>query len=60
VLVKATSAALGDHVGKLEASVRGESGQIAFNGRYLRDALEAIRSQQVRLQLASTTSPGVI
>src|SRR5438874_4979514 len=50
VLVKATSTEMGDNVGRLEASVRGAAGQIAFNGRYLRDALEVLDSPQVGLQ----------
>lgn len=60
VLVKATSAEMGDNVGKLEASVQGDAGQIAFNGRYLRDALESLDSPQVGLQLTGAHSPGVI
>jgi DNA polymerase III subunit beta len=60
VLVKATSAEMGDNVGNLEASVRGEAGQIAFNGSYLRDALESLKSPQVGLQLTGSYSPGVI
>jgi len=42
VLVKSTSAEMGDNEGTLDASVDGDDTQIAFNGRYLRDALEAI------------------
>jgi DNA polymerase-3 subunit beta len=34
--------------------------QIAFNGRYLRDALEAIESQHVSLQISGPSSPGII
>ena len=50
----------GDNVGKLEASVQGDAGQIAFNGRYLRDALESLESPQVGLQLSGAHSPGLI
>jgi DNA polymerase III subunit beta len=60
VIVKSTSAELGDNVGQLEASVRGENAEIAFNGRYLRDALEALDSPQVSLQLSGGTSPGIL
>jgi len=59
-LVKAASAEMGDNVGKLEASVQGDAGHIAFNGRYLRDALESLESPQVGLQLSGAHSPGVI
>lgn len=60
VLVKSTSAEMGDNEGHLDASVQGDDVQIAFNGRYLRDALEAIDSQQVALQISGPSSPGVI
>ena len=60
VLVKAASAEMGDNVGQLDASVRGDAGQISFNGRYLRDALEVIGSAQVDLQLTGDKRPGVL
>jgi len=60
VLVKAASAEMGDNVGQLDASVRGDSGQIAFNGRYLRDALEVLGSPQVGLHLSGSQRPGVL
>ncbi|TME89207.1 MAG: DNA polymerase III subunit beta [Chloroflexi bacterium] len=51
VLVKSTSAEMGDNEGNLDAVVDGDDTQIAFNGRYLRDALEAIETPEVLLQL---------
>ncbi len=60
VLVKSTSAEMGDNEGHLDASIQGEEMQIAFNGRYLRDALEAIESQQVTLQITGPSSPGIL
>jgi DNA polymerase-3 subunit beta len=60
VLVKSTSAEMGDNEGHLDASIQGEETQIAFNGRYLRDALEAIESQQVSLQITGPSSPGIL
>jgi DNA polymerase-3 subunit beta len=60
VLVKSTSAEMGDNEGRLDASVQGDETQIAFNGRYLRDALEAIDSSQVTLQITGPSSPGII
>jgi DNA polymerase-3 subunit beta len=44
LLVTATSAELGDNTGTLDASVQGSGGAIAFNCRYLRDALEVLAS----------------
>ncbi|MBV9174951.1 MAG: DNA polymerase III subunit beta [Chloroflexi bacterium] len=60
VLVKSTSAEMGDNEGRLDASVQGDDTQIAFNGRYLRDALEAIETQNVQLQITGPSSPGII
>ena len=60
VMVKSTSAEMGDNEGTLDASVDGEDAQIAFNGRYLRDALEAIDTPNVILQITGPSSPGII
>ena len=60
VQVSATSAEVGDNAGEVDASVEGGEMQIAFNGRYLRDALEAIETSQVGLEIMGSTNPGVI
>jgi len=60
VHVSATAAEAGDNAGEIDASVEGNEIQIAFNGRYLRDALEAIDTEQVGLELTGPTSPGVL
>ena len=60
LLVKSTSAEMGDNEGDLDANITGDEVQIAFNGKYLRDALEAIESQQVALQISGANSPGII
>ena len=60
VQVSATSAEVGDNAGEVDASVEGGEIQIAFNGRYLRDALEAIDTSQVGLEIMGPTNPGVI
>jgi DNA polymerase-3 subunit beta len=51
---------MGDNEGTLEASVEGDETQIAFNGRYLREALEAIDAPHVQLQITGPSSPGII
>jgi DNA polymerase-3 subunit beta len=56
VLVKSTSAEMGDNEGNLDATVDGDDTQIAFNGRYLRDALEAIHTPEVLLQITGPSS----
>ena len=60
MLVKSTSAEMGDNEGTLDASVDGDDTQIAFNGRYLRDALEAIDTPEVVLRSPAPVSPGII
>jgi DNA polymerase-3 subunit beta len=58
--VTANSAEVGDNAGEVDASVEGGEAQIAFNGRYLRDALEAIGTAQAALEITGPSSPGVI
>jgi DNA polymerase-3 subunit beta len=60
VMVKSTSAEMGDNEGHLDASVNGDAVQIAFNGKYLRDALEVIETPDVTLQITGPSSPGII
>jgi DNA polymerase-3 subunit beta len=60
VTVAATSAEMGDNSGDVDASVEGEAMQVAFNGRYLRDALEALDAQQAFLEVTGPASPGLI
>lgn len=59
VVVSSTSAEMGDNTGDLDATVSGEEQQVAFNGKYLREALEALASPQVHLYLTGPTSPGI-
>jgi DNA polymerase III subunit beta len=52
VTVASQSAEIGDNTGDVDASVEGEAQHIAFNGRYLRDALEALDAQQAYLGIS--------
>ena len=60
VTVAATSSEIGDYTGEVDAAVEGDALQVAFNGRYLRDALEALDAQQAYLEVSGPASPGVI
>lgn len=60
VTVAATSAEIGDNTGDVDASVEGDAMQVAFNGRYLRDALEALDAPQAFIEVTGPASPGVI
>jgi len=58
--VSARSEEIGDDVGEIDAVVEGEEAKIAFNGKYLIDALSALRETQVALETTNPSSPGVI
>ena len=58
--VSATATEVGDNAGEVDASVEGGEIEIAFNGRYLRDALEALDTSQVGLEITGPSSPGVL
>jgi DNA polymerase-3 subunit beta len=60
LIVAATSAELGDNVTELDASIEGEEVEIAFNARYLIDALSAIGTAETILDTSSSSSPGVL
>jgi DNA polymerase III subunit beta len=59
VTITATSAESGDNVGDVDATVDGESVEIAFNARYLTDVLSVLRSPQITIETSSGASPGV-
>ena len=56
----ATSASMGDNVSDMDALVEGEANEIAFNARYLIEALAAIDTPQVALEVTKAGAPGVI
>ncbi len=58
--ISARSEEIGDDVGEIDAMVEGEEAKIAFNGKYLTDALGVLREAQVALESTNPSSPGVI
>jgi len=58
--VAATSAETGDGTTDLEVSADGDEIEIAFAGRYLIDALAAIGTETVALELTTASSPGML
>ena len=58
--ISARSEEIGDDVGEIDAIVEGEEAKIAFNGKYLTDALGVLREAQVALETTNPSSPGVI
>ena len=61
VEVTASSAEMGDNLGQIDGSVDGEQVEIAFNVRYLQQALEAISDHEkdVAMEITGPTSPGL-
>jgi DNA polymerase-3 subunit beta len=61
VSVAATSAELGDNVSELDVTgISGEEIEIAFNARYMIDALSVAGTAEVSLETTTSSSPGVI
>jgi DNA polymerase-3 subunit beta len=60
VSVSARAEEVGENSGEIDAMVDGEKAQIAFNVKYLSDALNAIQQKQVALETTTSSSPGVI
>jgi DNA polymerase-3 subunit beta len=60
LVITATSAELGDNVTELDASIEGDEVEIAFNARYLIDALSVIGTSETILDTSTPSSPGVL
>ncbi len=58
--MSATSAESGDNLGEIDATVKGEAVEIAFNARYLADVLGVVHSPQVAIETSGSSSPGMI
>ncbi len=60
LIIAATSTEHGDNVSELDVTIDGQPLEVAFNARYLIDALAVISTAQVTLDLRDATSPGVL
>jgi DNA polymerase-3 subunit beta len=60
VVISATAAETGDNVAEMDATIEGDSVEIAFNVKYLVDVLSVIDTPNVALETSAATSPGVI
>lgn len=60
ILITATAAEMGSGADELQATIDGEGGQIAFNAKYLADALSVVSTGQVALETQTSNAPGVI
>lgn len=60
LVVSATAAEVGDNTGRIEASVQGQPTTIAFNSRFVQDALASLTAPEIKLELGGPLAPGVI
>lgn len=60
LIIEAASEDLGDNVSTLQATVEGHELQVTCNVKYLTDALSAIATSEVVVQIISATKPIVI
>lgn len=51
---------VGDNTAKIDAEVKGKDGEASFNGKYIMDALNAIRESEVSLEISGKLNPGVV
>lgn len=56
----AAAADVGDATGEVEAALEGDQVQIAFNARYLQEALQNVDHEQLALEFSGPLSPGVL
>jgi DNA polymerase-3 subunit beta len=60
ISVSARAEEIGENVGEVDALIDGEAAKIAFNAKYLTEALSALKQSQVALETTTPSSPGVI
>ena len=60
VIITATSPEFGDNVSEIDASIEGDEIEIAFNARYMIDALSVVGTAEVAIETSTASSPGVI
>lgn len=60
LVVSATAAEVGDNTGRIEATVQGQPTTIAFNSRFVQDALASLSAPEIKLELGGPLAPGVV
>jgi len=60
LVVSANAAEIGDNTAKVEATVDGAATAIAFNSRFLSEALGSLIAAEVTLELGGPLAPGVL
>jgi DNA polymerase-3 subunit beta len=60
MIITGTSVELGDNVSEMDATIEGDEVEIAFNARYMIDALSVMGTPEVALETSTPSSPGVL
>jgi DNA polymerase-3 subunit beta len=60
VVLSARAEEVGEDTGDVDAVVTGEEAKIAFNSKYLADALSVLHTERVLLEITGPSSPGVL
>jgi DNA polymerase-3 subunit beta len=60
LIISATAAEVGDNTAKVDATVDGQTTTIAFNSRFIADALGSLTAPEVALELGGPLAPGVV
>jgi DNA polymerase-3 subunit beta len=60
MVITGTSAEFGDNVSEIDANIQGDAVEIAFNARYMIDALSIVGTPEVVVETSTPSSPGVI
>ena len=60
LIISATAAEVGDNTARVDATVDGQNTTIAFNSRFISDALGSLTAPEVALELGGPLAPGVV
>ena len=60
LVISATATEIGDNTAKVDATVDGQNTTIAFNSRFISDALGSLTAPEVALELGGPLAPGVV
>ena len=60
LVITANAAEVGDNTGRIDATVEGQATTIAFNSRFVADALSSLTAPEISLELGGPLAPGVV
>ncbi len=60
LIISANAAEVGDNTAKVDATVDGQNTTIAFNSRFISDALGSLTAPEITLELGGPLAPGVV